>query len=444
LFGFFGVPVSAMFLLRGRRGDSFPREAEAWSEGSTQLTLQLSPKSGLANIPGDFRSSLLEAGEGMRDQLFPPNFQLPLVSVIIINFNYGRYLEQAIESVFAQTYSNIEIIVVDNASTDDSLAILAAISEREPQVAIVRRSSNDGQTAATLDGFARSSGQYVIFLDADDVLLPLCVETHIYVHLSSRIHIGLTAGDMLQAADDRIVVSTGEAMNGYILSGRGRRPDIWRPSQALRTWPPANIGKNLSTKAIYVPPLCTNWVWSPTSGLCYRRDAIALFADNENLPYLWTATDMYFAHGIGGWCGSVLIDEPVFIYRLHGSNLYSLTPQLHHTLNYEPAGAFGHNDQAKVLVVDQLIARCERFSRNLLFKLYLVALLFRLDSKQSDKNLPHWAKRSAVAHRLVMHFDRFAGQFGRFPTRLLMLVFGVPWPLIWRCGQENSPSERNS
>jgi Glycosyl transferase family 2 len=403
------------------------------------LTLQVSPD--LANLPGN-RSALPEASEETRDQPFRPKFQLPLVSVIIVNFNYGRYIEQAIESVFAQTYSNIEIIVVDNASTDESPAILAAISERNPQVTIVRRSSNDGQTAATLDGLARSTGQYVIFFDADDVLLPLCVETHVYVHLSSRIHIGLTAGDMLQAAGDRIVVSTGEAMNGYILSGRGRRPDIWRPSQALGAWPPANIGKNLSAKAIYVPPLCTNWIWSPTSGLCYRRDAIALFADNEHLPHLWTATDMYFAHGIGGWCGSVLIDEPVFIYRLHGSNLYSLTPQLHHTLNYEPAGPIDHNDRARALVVDQLISRCERFSGNLLFKLYLLALLFRLNSKESDKDLPRWAKRSSTAHRLVMHFDRFAGQFGRLATRLLMLLFGVPWPVIWRCGRENSRPER--
>lgn len=149
------------------------------------MTLQVSPD--LANLSGN-RSALPEASEATRDQPFPPKFQLPLVSVIIVNFNYGRYIEQAIESVFAQTYSNIEIIVVDNASTDESPAILAAISERNPQVTIVRRSSNDGQTAATLDGLARSTGQYVIFFDADDVLLPLCVETHIYVHLSSRIH----------------------------------------------------------------------------------------------------------------------------------------------------------------------------------------------------------------------------------------------------------------
>lgn len=187
----------------------------------------------------------------------PPNFHLPLVSVVIVNYNYGRYLEEAVESVFAQTYANIECIIVDNASTDETPAVLTAITERYPQVAIIRRATNEGQTAASLDGFTRSTGQYVIFLDADDVLLPRCIETHIYVHLSSRIHIGFTAGDMLQARNGDIVVSTGEAMNSYIRSGRGRRPNIWRPYRAEPAWPPAHLGENLSAKAHFVPPLST-------------------------------------------------------------------------------------------------------------------------------------------------------------------------------------------
>jgi glycosyltransferase involved in cell wall biosynthesis len=364
----------------------------------------------------------------------PSNFSLPLVSVIIVNYNYGRYLAEAVESVFVQTYPNIECIIVDNASTDETPAVLDAITERYPQVIVIKRDINDGQTAASLDGFAQATGQYLIFLDADDVLLPRCVETHVYVHLSSRIHIGFTAGDMVQAINGTIVVSTGEAMNAYIRSGRGRRPDIWRSFNASAAWPPANIGQNLGAKAHYVPVLCTKWVWAPTSGLCYRRDALSLFADNEHLRGLWTATDMYFAHGIGAWCGSILIDEPVFIYRLHGSNLFSQTAQLHHTLNYCAGGSGDYNDAAKALIVDQLISHCERFSQNLLFKLHLVVMLFGLNIRQKDETLPRWAKRSSVAHRLVLYFDQFASRFGRRTTRLLMMLFGVPLAVIWRCG----------
>ncbi len=97
--------------------------------------------------------SLSKATGSLRDQLMPPNFHLPLVSVVVVNHNYGRYLEEAVESVFAQTYTNVECIIVDNASTDETPAVLATLLERYPQIEIVRRAANEGQTVATLDGF---------------------------------------------------------------------------------------------------------------------------------------------------------------------------------------------------------------------------------------------------------------------------------------------------
>lgn len=390
------------------------------------------------NISGP--TETFTTGAKMRDHAF----RLPLVSVVIVNCNYGRFLEEAVDSVFAQTYTAIECIIVDNASTDETPAILSAIHERYPQVVIIKRDANNGQTAASLDGFAQSSGQYVIFLDADDVLLPLCIETHIYVHLSSRIHVGFTAGDMLQALNGNIVVATGEAMNGYLRSGRGQRPNLWRPYRGVPGWPPAHIGENLSAKARHVSPLCIRWIWTPTSGLCYRRDALLQFTDNKNLRYLWTGTDMYFAHGIGGWCGSILVDEPVFIYRLHGANIFSQVAQLHHVLNYEPGGPGDYNDRAKALIIDQLVSHCERFSQNLLFKLHLIALLIGLNGKEAGPDLPRWAKRSSVAHRLVMHYEHFAARFGHLTTQLIMLLCRVPLPVIWRCGRGNTKPARDA
>ncbi|MGO9007990.1 MAG: glycosyltransferase family 2 protein [Beijerinckiaceae bacterium] len=363
-------------------------------------------------------------------------FELPLVSVVVINYNYGHLLPQAVASIFNQTYPKVECIIVDNASTDGSPEVLRTLEAAHPGLKVIRRTANDGQTAASLDGFALSSGHYVIFLDADDALLPHCIETHVCVHLSLRIHVGFTAGDMLQVVNGEVVVSTGEAMNGYIRSGRGQRANLFRPfhSGPEGSWPPRYLGAELRDKIHYVAPLCTKWVWAPTSGLCYRRDAIALFADNENLPHLRTGTDMYFAHGIGGWCGSVLIDEPLFIYRIHGSNIYSQRAQLNRTLNYRPGASGDSNDKAKALVVDQLVGRSGRFGQHLLFKLNLIALLIRLNGKEADTDLPRWARRSRVAHRLVIHFDPFAAEFGRLVTKVLMFLFGVPWPLIRRAG----------
>jgi glycosyltransferase involved in cell wall biosynthesis len=131
---------------------------------------------------------------------FPP-FNLPLVSVIIVNYNYGRFLKQAADSVFEQTFPNIECIIVDNASTDCSAGVLLDISRQYPGAKIVRWTENGGQSLAVKEGFEASSGEYVVFLDADDYLLSAFVETHLFVHLSLRIPVGFSSGDMIQAVD---------------------------------------------------------------------------------------------------------------------------------------------------------------------------------------------------------------------------------------------------
>ncbi len=122
---------------------------------------------------------------------------LPLVSVIIVNYNYGRFLKQAADSIFEQNYPNIECIIVDNASTDCSAAVLLDISRQYPGAKIVRRKDPGGQSLASKEGFEASSGEYVVFLDADDYLLASFVETHVFVHLSLRVPVGFSSSDMI-------------------------------------------------------------------------------------------------------------------------------------------------------------------------------------------------------------------------------------------------------
>src|SRR5437870_10165188 len=98
--------------------------------------------------------------------------QDPLVSIIINNYNYGRFLREAIDSALAQTAPNVEVIVVDDGSTDNSAAIIAGYGNR----VVPMFKTNGGQTSALNAGFARSTGDVVLFLDADDVLLPTAVE----------------------------------------------------------------------------------------------------------------------------------------------------------------------------------------------------------------------------------------------------------------------------
>jgi glycosyltransferase involved in cell wall biosynthesis len=359
-------------------------------------------------------------------------FRLPLVSVIIVNYNYGRFLNQAVDSVFQQTYPNIECIVVDNASTDESPGILTAIADRYSQAIVVRRASNDGQTPASLDGLAAASGAYVIFMDADDVLLAHAVETHIFVHLSLRIHVGFTSGDMLQVVGDQIVVGTGEELNRYVRSGRGLRHNIVRPYQHHfdAPWPAEAAAKSLTEKIHFVSPLSNKWVWSPTSGICYRRDALNLFSDNPELAHLRTGTDMYFACAISALSGSVIIDEPVFIYRIHGANVFSRQAQLNHFIGFEAGGAGDNNHKTQLLIIDHLVAKAARFSQTGWLRLHYAALLVRVDCRDEDSQLPRWQRRSRAAARLAESYQSVAAAIGPRLTMLLMLWFRIPIRVI--------------
>jgi glycosyltransferase involved in cell wall biosynthesis len=96
-----------------------------------------------------------------------PAVPRPLVSVVIPAYNYARFLGDAIESVMRQAYDRVEIVVVDDGSTDDTAAVAASY----PQIKYVPQ-ENQGLAAARNTGIRYATGEYLVFLDADDRLLP--------------------------------------------------------------------------------------------------------------------------------------------------------------------------------------------------------------------------------------------------------------------------------
>ena len=97
----------------------------------------------------------------------------PLVSVLMPCYNAERYVAQALDSVLAQTWPAIEIIVVDDGSTDGSAAVLERYASRGVRVL---RQANNGQCAAANRAWAASSGELIKFFDADDVMAPDMIE----------------------------------------------------------------------------------------------------------------------------------------------------------------------------------------------------------------------------------------------------------------------------
>lgn len=117
----------------------------------------------------------------------------PLVSVIIPCYNHAKYLSRAIDSVLAQSHRRVEIIVVDDGSTDDTQAAAA----RYPAVKYVYQ-HNQGPSAARNTGIDQSSGDYLVFLDADDWLFEDALYTNLQ-YLAAKPHAGFVSGAYMLA-----------------------------------------------------------------------------------------------------------------------------------------------------------------------------------------------------------------------------------------------------
>jgi glycosyltransferase involved in cell wall biosynthesis len=100
--------------------------------------------------------------------------QDPLVSVVLPVYNGARYLHKALESMVNQTYHNLEIIVINDASTDNSLEI--AESFKDPRIKIVNNERNLGLVGVLNKGISFCTGAYIARMDADDISLPTRIE----------------------------------------------------------------------------------------------------------------------------------------------------------------------------------------------------------------------------------------------------------------------------
>lgn len=94
------------------------------------------------------------------------------VSVIIPAYNAAAYIEQAIRSVMAQTYTDWELLVIDDCSTDGTYAIAQRLAAEEPRIRLIRNEKNSGVAATRNYGLELCGGAYVAFLDSDDVWHP--------------------------------------------------------------------------------------------------------------------------------------------------------------------------------------------------------------------------------------------------------------------------------
>lgn len=96
----------------------------------------------------------------------------PRVSVIVPAYNAAAYLPATIQSVRQQTFQDFEIWVVDDQSTDDTVAVVQKLMTQDARIKLVQLLANQGVANARNVGVAHAQGQYVAFLDSDDMWLP--------------------------------------------------------------------------------------------------------------------------------------------------------------------------------------------------------------------------------------------------------------------------------
>lgn len=211
-----------------------------------------------------------------------------MVSVIISNYNYGRYIDSAIQSALEQSYHKVEVIVVDDGSTDNSRSV---IKKYRGKISSIFRDHN-GQCSALNAGFYSSVGDVIIFLDSDDKLHANAVERFVRAF-----------------RDNQIVTKCQAYMNAVDVRGDslGKRiPEKISPSG------------NYKGDVLARGPQATKDAW--TSGNAWARWFL-----EQVMPLPEYADNRIFADGVLNPLAAVYgpivtLEEPIADYRIHGHN----------------------------------------------------------------------------------------------------------------------------
>lgn len=218
------------------------------------------------------------------------NQELLFVSIVITNYNYARFLADAIDSALNQSYQNVEVIVVDDGSTDASREIITGYRQRIIPVF----KENGGQASAFNAGFRLSRGDAIVFLDADDVLLHDTVERVVDVF-----------------RDHPEIARVQYRME--VIGANGNRTGMTVPSSYLPL-PNTDLRQDLSNLINYSS-------WSPTSGNAFAAWTLRDILPMPEAPFRICAD--YYLSRVNALLGPIRsLDEIGAYYRYHGDNRF--------------------------------------------------------------------------------------------------------------------------
>jgi len=208
------------------------------------------------------------------------------VSVLMPNFNKAAFVAAAIESILNQTYPHFQLIICDDGSTDDSLAVIRPYVERDPRLVLVVK-ENGGHASALNAAFARSRGALICLLDADDLVLP--TKLAMVVERLSQDRAGLL-------------------IHPLTVIDREGRPIVALPafSRLESGWLAPKLWERGG-----------RWAGVPTAGLCFRREvATHVFPIPERIENV----DFFIYTLLPLLTPVTALEVPLYLYRMHGAN----------------------------------------------------------------------------------------------------------------------------
>ena len=252
----------------------------------------------------------------------------PTVDVVIINWNYARFVGDAIQSVKDQSYQKYRCIVVDNGSDDESADRIVDAVGGHPQFVFVRLPSNLGQLGAGLWALRHCTGEFVTFLDADDVLFPTFFESHLQAHLAAVSPVGFTCSNCVDTNATGVLLTGGNYNMHQHWLNHGE-PALRPIERTMRL--PGVDGRSyaaLAAASRYLPTHCGQWCWCPGSSNVLRRVLLERIRPNNSSSSLFGGLDSFFLPILHALTGSILIDQQLSAYRVHGTNDHSALPGL--------------------------------------------------------------------------------------------------------------------
>ncbi len=221
-----------------------------------------------------------------------PSSPEPLVSVLVPNKDYGRFLTAALDSIRAQTYVNLEVIVCDDGSSDDSVDIATSFVERDPRFCLERHEVNRGQGAGFNTAFGRARGEIIAFLDADDTFESGKLDAVVHELRSGQVG----------AVVHPLMVTDAEGEPIQRIPALTRFEDGWLAPRVLRRG--------------------GRWRWVPTSGIAMRRQVADLVFPMPEEGFSSSA-DTFFLMLVPLLTPIASVDEVLGTYRRHGANVYA-------------------------------------------------------------------------------------------------------------------------